>query len=180
MLTRLPSYLRSLLLLGAVVASGCRAAIPNRNPVGETFPTVAGESLDGTPLRLPADLLGAPAILLVGYVQDAQFDADRWLLGLAQSGTGARVFEVPTIQGWVPRMIAGTIDQGMRNGIPEEDWGSVVTVYADADAIAELTGTENPRNIRVVVLDSQGTVRWFHDRGYSAGTLLRLLDELPD
>lgn len=177
---------RQLLLLTAAtavvlslgLASSCSSPIPNRDPLGETFPSVGGKGLDGTAVELPDDVGGAPAVLLVGYVQDAQFDADRWLLGLIQAGADVRIYEVPTIRGWVPRMIGGTIDQGMRNGIPEEDWSSVVTVYEGADAIARFTGTEKPRNIRVIALDAEGKVLWFHDRGYSAGTLMELLDSL--
>ena len=54
----------------------------------------------------------------------------------------------------------------------------LLMVYADSDAIARFTGTDNPRNIRVLLLDDEGTVRWYHDRGYSAGTVLALLEEL--
>ena len=38
-----------------------------------------------------------------------------------------------------PGMAADWIDSGMRRGIPSEDWGSVVTVYRDADAIGAFT-----------------------------------------
>ena len=64
----------------------------------------------------------------------------------------------------------------MRSGIPEEDWASVITVYgSDADRIVALTGNEQPRNMRVLLLDAEGRVRWFHDRGFSAAKLLELV-----
>ena len=136
---------------------------------------MAGEALDGTERELPGDLGGAPAVLLFGYDQDAQFDADRWLLGLLQAETPVEVLEVPTIPGFAPRVLAGRIDDGMRSGIPAEDWRSVVTLYgADAAAITELTGNQNPRNMRVLLVDGEGLIRWFHDRGFSAGVLLEL------
>lgn len=173
---RLPAL--ALALLGVVLAfslPACRATVPNRNPIGEPFPAVTGEGLDGTPRTLPDDLAGAPAILLVGYVQDTQFDLDRWLLGLLQAGTPGSILEVPTIPGLVPGVIAGTIDGGMRSGIPSEDWASVVTVYrSDAKRIVAATGNERPRNGRVLLLDGEGQIVWFHDRGYSAAKLLEL------
>ena len=113
-------------------------------------------------------------MVLVGYVQDAQFDADRWLLGLLQAEVAVPVFELPTIDGLFPRLIASRIDAGMRNGIPEEDWESVVTVYDNAAEIVAFTGDESPRNMRVLLLDSDGQVVWFHDRGYSARKVLEL------
>ena len=33
-------------LSAAILSSGCSSAIPNRNPVGETFPSVTGNSLE--------------------------------------------------------------------------------------------------------------------------------------
>ncbi len=152
--------------------NSCRSAIPNRDPVGERFVSVEGEDLNGQRVQLP---LNEPAVLLLGYVQDALFDADRWFIGLLQAPPAARILEVPTVKGLFPSLIADTIDEGMRSGIPSEDWKAVVTVYGgDASKIVEQTGNERPRNIRVVLLDAEGRVRWFHDRGFSAGKLLEL------
>lgn len=154
---------------------------PNRNPVGEKFPRVVGEALNGPEVILPDDLAGKPAVLLVGYVQNAQFDADRWLLGLLQSRISVAIREVPVIEGLMIRLLAGVIDGGMRKGIPSDDWASVITVYGGADQIVEVTGNSNPRNIRVLLLDSAGKICWFHDQGYSARVLLELkakVDEL--
>ncbi|MFT5291156.1 MAG: hypothetical protein ACI8QS_000448 [Planctomycetota bacterium] len=153
-------------------ASSCQSTIENRNPLGERFPEVTGESLEGVAVELP---LSESSVLLLGYVQDAQFDADRWLVGLLQATPPVRILEIPTVAGLFPRLISNTIDSGMRSGIPSEDWQSVVTIYGpDAKQIVELTGNEKPRNIRVLLLDANGTVRWFHDRGFSASKLLEL------
>jgi hypothetical protein len=163
----------SALVIGTLVSLGsCSSTVENRDPMGEIFPRVAGKSLEGEAVDLP---LSEPAVFLVGYVQDAQFDADRWLVGLMQATPDVRIFEVPAVAGLFPSLLEGTIDGGMRRGIPQEDWSSVVTCYGDAaDQILQFTGNENPRNIRVILLDSEGKVRWFHDRGFSAGKLLDL------
>ena len=166
-----------LLLLAAVLASsaGCSSTLARRNPVGERFPSVQAKDLAGQERRVPEEFAGQPVLVLIGYVQKAQFDVDRWLLGLAQADRGLAVIEMPAARGLVPRIISGTIDGGMRSGIPKEDWRSVITVYSEADRIAAFTGTENPRNARAVLLDAQGQVIWSHDRGYSAGKLLEML-----
>lgn len=169
------AFLVGAVALGALLAStSCTTTIENRDPLGEPFPEVVGEALDGETLSLPLD---EPSVLLIGYVQDAQFDADRWLVGLLQAPPPVRILEVPTVVGLFPRLIADTIDSGMRSGIPSEDWQSVVTLYGSkADQVLELTGNERPRNIRVLLLDAEGRVRWFHDRGFSASKLLELGD----
>ena len=116
-----------------------------------------------------------PAVLLIGYLQEAQFDIDRWLMGLIQAGTAVPILELPTIPGLAPTIASGWIDDGMRSGIPEEDWAVVVTLYGSAaKPVAELTGTEKGRLARVILLDASGKVAWFHDRGYSASKALEL------
>lgn len=162
----------SLLLIGILSSTSCQSTFPNRATVGEVFPTVSGESLEGEDVVFPN---GKQCVLLIGYKQRAQFDADRWLLGLLQMPLAVPVFEVPTIKGLFPRMIGGYIDNGMRAGIPSEDWQAVVTLYgSDAGKVAQFTGTEGGNNMRVVLLDADGTVLWFHDRGYSPRFLLDL------
>lgn len=159
----------------AAIAVGCSSTIPNRNPVGEPFPAVAGEALDGQPWQIPRDLAGKPAILLIGFVQDSQFDIDRWLLGIVQAETPVAFLELPTIKGLVPRMFKGKIDEGMRQGIPVEDWRGVVTLWSDdAKRVVELTGNELPNNARVILLDGEGRVAWVADHGYSARGMIDL------
>ena len=167
---------RILLVVAASLAVGCTVSEPNRNPLGETFPSVKGESLKKTSVELPKDVLGKPSILMVGYVQNTQFDLDRWTLGLVQAGAEVKILEVPVIPAGFPSaFLRGTIDNGMRAGIPSEDWGGVVTIYgSDAAKIAKFTGTQNPRNGRMLLLDKDGVVRWFWDQGYSAKRVLEL------
>lgn len=174
-MSRRPHVATIVAVVGTLALAACRGTIENRDPVGEPFPSTAGATLEEEPVELPAAYAGAPAVLIVGYKQDAQFDADRWIYGLLKADLDVTIAELPTIPGLVPSWISGWIDDGMRSGIPREDWGQVVTVYGDAaKPIAALTGTEQGRNVRVLLLDAEGVVRWFHDRGFSAGKLLEL------
>ena len=177
-------YLKSIIWLSLLAAGGgilaltsCSSPIPNRDPIGDSFPVVRGESLNGDAVELPSAVAGEPAILMVGYVQATQFDLDRWTLGFAQAEAKIKVVEVPAVVGWFPdTFLQGTIDNGMRAGIPAEDWGAVVTLYgSDATRVQELTGNENPRNGRILLLDDRGVIRWFWDQGYSSTRLLELL-----
>ena len=164
------------LLLGLF---SCATSVERKDPINQPFPEVTGTALDGKAWSFPRDLKGEKVLLLVGYDQDAQFDIDRWLIGIDQKKYRANVFEVPTIKGWVPRLISGRIDEGMRSGIPEELWKVVVTVYDDAENIVNLTGNEDGLNARVIGLDEEGVVRFFHDRGFSVPALNRLGEFLP-
>ncbi|MFK7741180.1 MAG: hypothetical protein AB8H80_12750 [Planctomycetota bacterium] len=163
-------------VLGATLFAtvSCSTTWPRRDPSGQSLPVVRGTSLSDETVELPTVAAGKPLLLLIGYDQDAQFDLDRWLLGLDQLGWQTMTFEVPTIPGMLPRMFGNFIDGGMRSGIPEEDWAAVVTVYAEASKLAEFTGNEG-RNGRIVLLDGEGKVAFFHDRGYSVGSLNKLM-----
>lgn len=167
-MTKPPRLILTTLLAAALLLlPACSTTYENRNPVGEMFPSVTGTSLEKEKVQLPDALAGEPAIVLVGYKQRSQFDIDRWIMGLIQADAPGQIMEVPTIPGLVPSMASGWIDDGMRSGIPEEDWGIVVTLYGSAATpVAKLTGNKGP-NARVLVLDPTGEIVWFTDRGFS-------------
>lgn len=171
-----------LLLLSAVFITGCGATYPNRTPLGETFPTVTGKSLAGEEVVVPDALRGEKVILVLAYEQDAQFDVDRWGIGFFTADLDLPpVYEIPTIPGLLPSLFQDAIDGGMRKGIPKESWRDVITVYGgDGGVLAEWTGTENDLNARIVLLDEEGVVRWFHDRGYGLPPLQDLLETLKE
>ena len=127
-----PRILMLLTLPLVLFSSACSTTFPNRNPVGETFPTVTGSSLHEESVTLPTAYEGEPALYMVGYVQATQFDLDRWAIGLTQVKFPCRIVEVPAIPNAVASMFQGMIDNGMRSGIPREDWASVVTLYGGA------------------------------------------------
>ena len=162
--------------IGMFLITGCGPVlIPDRNPIGDQFPQVSGEFLTGSKATLPDHFLGNSAMYLVGYTQETQFDLDRWTMGLLEADLSSAIIEIPTIPGLVPTAISGWIDDGMRSGLPKEDWPAVITLYgSDAQEVASLTGTENPRNTRVLLIDDAGVVRWFWDQGFSASSLIEL------
>lgn len=163
-----------LILVTAALLAGCATTYTNRNPVGEIFPNITGESLEKKEIIMPKNFEGSQVVLLLGYKQDSQFDIDRWLIGLDMTNTVVRAFEIPTIQGMLPRMFSTFIDEGMRSGIPKELWGGVITVYADGAELQEFTGNENPNNARVLLLDKNSKVIYFFDRGFSVFALNEL------
>lgn len=158
--------------------TGCAKTYVNQTPVGQLFPNVNGESLDQQSRKMPAYFSGKPVVLLLGYKQNSQFDIDRWLIGLDMTNTEVDIYELPTIQNWLPSIIQSQINQGMRNGIPEEIWRIVITIYDDGDTVQAFTGNEKPNNARVMLLDADSKVRYFHDRGFSVAALNELRKKL--
>ena len=169
-------FLRLFFVFVAGIAfSACSAKYKNQNPIHQPFPTVQGKSLNGDLIDIPRDLLAEKVVFLVGFKQNSQFDIDRWLLGLFDSKVEIPIYEIPTITGIVPGMIAGRIDDGMRSGIPQDLWQSVITVYTkNAKQIAQFCGNEKPNNARVFLLDQEAKVLFFDDQGYSVASLRKL------
>jgi len=159
---------------------GCGSTVPNRFPVGELFPSVQGQSLDGQQTMIPEVFKGKKVILVLAYKQDTQFDVDRWGIGFFTSNLSLPpIYEIPTIPGLIPSLFKESIDEGMKKGIPKESWKDVITIYGgDGAKLTEWTGTENPNNARVILLDEEGRVLWFHDRGYGLPPLDGLLEKL--
>lgn len=164
----------------ALSLTGCSTTYINQQPIGQKFPQVTGEGLDKKRHQLPEYFAGRPVALLLGYKQQSQFDIDRWLIGLDMKKVPVEVFELPSVLGWLPRQIKGTINDGMRKGIPDELWSIVITVYEDSDKVQAFTGNEQPNNARVVLLDAQGQVVYFYDRGFSVVALNELKVKLNE
>lgn len=158
------------LLLTAVAASSSEGV-----PVGRVLPSVKGTSLAGREVRFPEDLRGKPAVLLVAYRRGTQEDVDLWIRFLSQRAPGLPFFEVPTISNPVWRPLSGWIDGGMRGGVPQEKWPSVVTLYGDAPTLRRFLGDRGGFVTHAVLLDGEGRVAWFGNEGFSEAAGRELL-----
>ena len=167
-----------ILAIFVFLLSACSTPYPNQSVKGKVFPSITGQTLEQNKLSIPADLNQEAVLLLIGYKQNSQFDIDRWLIGLDMTNTIVDVYELPTIQGMFPRMFSTIIDNGMRKGIPKELWKGVVTVYEDGEKVQQFTGNENGNNARVVLLNKDGLVMYFYDRGFSVQALNQLRELL--
>lgn len=161
-------------LFGLLLLTGCSTQYPNKDVTGQVFPTVVGQSLEKNSLTIPNELNDDMTLLLIGYVQNSQFDIDRWLIALDVTDTRVKVYEVPTIQGLFPEMFSTVIDNGMRAGIPKPLWQGVVTVYEDGEKVQAFTGNENANNARVVLLNKKGKILYFYDQGFAVDALNKL------
>lgn len=167
--------LGAFVLVSFALLAGCNRTVPAPASIIDTsFPQVVGNDLNKKQVTIPDDFSGRNVLLLVGYEQRAQFDIDRWILGVLQADIPVEIVEVPTIAGMVPRAVQGFIDNGMRSGIPQSDWASVVTVYKDADKIIQALGNDRPQSAYAVLLNREGRIIWRSNIGYSAGQVIEL------
>ena len=66
----------------------------------------------------------------------------------------------------------------MQQGIPQQDWPAVVTVYDDAKVLASFVGGIPGNNACALLVDGAGVVRWVHREGYSPRELLKMVAEV--
>lgn len=159
----------AILICGGVLP-GSGSQCKNRRPLAEFFPSIDGQSLCGDPVRIPEDFTTG-ALVVLGYVKESAKDVTRWLSALGEAGFSVPAHSYPDVRGWLPRIFRSKHVERLGRGVPDEDPSSVVTVYAEAEAIGGFTGTERPERARVLLLDEQGQVIWFHDSGFSEEAL---------
>ena len=164
-------YLKLCLFL---ILTSCSQTYLSNSTIGDKFPTVSAKKLTGEVIVVPDAFLGERHLLMIGYKQNAQFDIDRWLVGINQLGLKVPITELPTISGMIPAMVSSQIDEGMRKGIPTADWASVATVYDGAEKIVRFLGNEKPNSAYLVLLDINGNVVWKYHEGYSVTSLNEL------
>ena len=154
--------------------------------VGRSFPSVAGQALSGETVRIPEDLLGAPALLLCAYRRGTQPDIDRWAAFAGREFPWLTVYELPIIPSVVWRPFQGMIDGGMRGGVPRGQWSSVVTLYEQGAKVRAFLGDGGGLRANVVLLDADGVVTFGETGGYreagerALAQALRALDEASD
>jgi len=171
-----------LIPLGIIILlmTGCTTQYPNKSITGLSFPSVSGQTLDKNNIVIPSDFSGKTTLLLMGFKHKSQFDIDRWYIGLNMSNTAVDVYEIPAIQGTIPRVFSTVFDNSMREGIPENLWKGVITIYEDGEIIQAFTGNVIPKNARVVLLNKNGKILYFYDKGFSIDALTQLRSILAE
>ena len=141
---------------------------------GRRFPSVAGVALSGEPVRIPEDLMGAPALLLCAYRRGTQTDIDRWAAFAGRELPQLAVFELPIIPALIWRPLQGLIDGGMRGGVPRAQWSHVVTLYEEGARARDFIGDGGGDRAQVVLLDAAGVVAYHDDGGFRESGSRRL------
>lgn len=128
--------------------------------IGNRFPVIPTETLDGRPLLLPDAIDGRVGLLVLAFRRSAQSIVDSWMANaMSRFGEhpGFACFEVPMIGGaW--RMISGYIDSGMRAGVPPEHHHLVATYYGDASRYRSALGITDSSLAYAYLLDRSGMI----------------------
>jgi hypothetical protein len=133
--------------------------------VGTPMPRIEGENLNGHKAVLPAVAKGKVTLVAMGFSYDSRRSVDAWTKRFRQEfgqNTDTGFFQVPVISG-MARLAKLFIQTGMRRGTAKEDHDKVITVYGAASDLKERFGVVDIDRAYLLLLDREGTVRWWHE-----------------
>lgn len=145
--------------------------------IGFRFPEITAETLAETQKTLPDAALGAPALIVVAFIREAQEQIDSWVTPIRKEFQGEdaiRIYELPVIASAIWRPMRRIIDGGMRSGIPVRDHDSVMTIYHSASGLTGPLEIDDRSLAYVYLIDSHGTIRWQGSGFAEVHTLYRL------
>ncbi len=168
--------------LGLLMLASCRSSpvIAGGDGARLRFPSVSGSNLLKEPVRLPDDLAGSPALVLVAFKQRQQLEVNTWLANedrIEKLIPGVQIIETPTISSARWGLLAWWIDNGMRSGIQDEQARRrTVTLYTNVRAFREALGLETDQTPYAVLLDPGGNVLAIEAGAFDEQKLDRMLE----
>ena len=134
-----------------------------------TFPAVAGRTLLGANVALPADFPADRTLAVLAFQRGQQTRVDRWIelavaAGVPPTTRGATgsipvaVVEVPVLSTqWRP--VRRFIDGGMTASIGDPDvLARTITVYTDVAAFQRLLAIPSSNDVHALVVDRDGAI----------------------
>jgi hypothetical protein len=147
---------------------------------GDPLPSVAGQALSGKQVELPAAILGKTAVVIFGFSRAGGDDAQKWN-GRLQKEYGANqavaAYSMMMFEE-VPRLLRGMIVSGIKRGAQPAMRDKMVVVYHDEALWKTRLSVSDTRRAYVVLLDSEGHIRWVNSSAFSEAAFAALEKEL--
>jgi putative protein-disulfide isomerase len=144
-----------------------------RNTIlGMKFPEMKAQTLSKKDIIFPAETLGKPTILCLVFDGKAQSLVDTWTTPILEKYPNNEVnyYEIPMIKS-VYKIIKGTIDNGMRKGVPEKLHKNVATYFGSLSDYKTKLMLDDTNNCFVFLLDKEGTIKYVSDNVADADKL---------
>lgn len=130
--------------------------------IGKIFPRINAYSLAKTEVVLPEMVKGKVTLIAIAFVREAQDMIDSWSIPFENrfaKNNNYTYYEIPMLDGlW--RLFRGSIDGGMRAGIPMEKHMNVVTYYGNYKQYASYLLINDINKGYVFLLDKEGIIRY--------------------
>ncbi len=151
------------------------APAPVEPLLGRRFPSVVGDTLAGTRVRLPEGSAGAPLLIVIAPALEAQEDADRFIVSLR--AREVEFVETVVLPSLVTRLMQRYHNGELKESEPRDMWARIVPLYKDGAVLAEFLGEIEDETLAIaLVLDGDGVIRFYDAGGYSRETLDAAVD----
>jgi len=137
--------------------------------IGKMFPKITAYSLAKTEVRLPDMAIGKVTLIAIAFVRQAQEMLDSWSIPFEDRFSNKAnyiYYEIPMLDG-IWKLFRGSIDGGMRAGIPNEKHTNVLTHYGNYSDYTSYLLIDNLNNGYVFLLDKKGIIR-FKGMGFAS------------
>jgi hypothetical protein len=162
---------RSWMNLSLVSVAFCFAPGTDAFAAAPTFPSVAGQNLNGKSFDLPKDFQGPASFVYVAFTREQQAQVDSWkpfVAGARSTNPALGEYEVPTLSR-NDGFFRYFIDGGMRRGIRDTAArAATITLYIDKAPFDQSLGISSESEIAVLLVKPDGTVLWRASGAYDA------------
>ncbi len=131
-------------------------------PPSTQIPAIHADTLAGEHVRLPADLAGKSAILVLGFGKDARAQVRDWGKRLATdyfTSPTVLYYELPVVAG-VPRLLRGLVMKQIATEVSDRGKHHFLPITDNESTWRALAHVTDPNQAYLLVVDSTGSVRW--------------------
>ena len=126
------------------------------------IPPVSANTLAGEPVRLPADLHGKSAILVLGFAKDARTEVRDWGKRLATdyfTSPTVLYYEMPVVAG-VPRLLRGLVMKQIAAEVSDRGKHHFVPITDNEPRWRALAHVTDPNQAYLLLVNASGNVEW--------------------
>jgi hypothetical protein len=168
-------FVWSVTVLLASSVSGERGSVPLQP--GDVLPSLAGQSLSGKPLDLPANAQGKVAVAIFSFSRAGGRDARNWAQHFSKNYPRLPVYNVIFLES-VPRLFRGMVVSGIKSGMPPATQDRTVILYERQSFWELRLHVTNEDSARVLVLGRTGLIRWMSSGPFAEAIYLRVKTEI--
>lgn len=123
------------------------------------FPSIEGQNLVGKKIAFPQVAQGHPTVVVIGFTHASQAQTKTWSARLTPE---VATYSLAVLED-VPRLVRGMAVAGIKGGVPQEQRERFLLVFRSEKELKEAVGYYNPNDAYLVLLDTDGAIRWrFH------------------
>jgi len=134
---------------------------------GDALPQLAGQSLTGKPVDLPAGMGNGQVVLIVSFSHAAGRDSQNWGEHLLKDHPQLGIYNAIFLES-APKLVRPMAVAGMKSGMPPLIQDRAVVLYRDESLWKQRLEVKDDSWARVILIDPGGRIRWISSGPFGA------------